>query len=208
MQTDDHWSEVYRTEAPDSVSWYQPAPEPSLRALDQFGVANPASLIDVGGGASNLVDRLIERGWSDLTVLDIAAPALNVAKGRLGHSGELVQWVTADITDWLPTRTHDVWHDRAVFHFLTSPDQRKAYRRSLDMGLAPEGLVIIATFAPDGPERCSGRPVQRYGAPELSKEMGPAFRLVDSWREEHATPGGNKQAFNWCVFKRVSEATT
>jgi SAM-dependent methyltransferase len=207
MQTDRHWSEVYRTKAPDSVSWYQPSPEPSLRALDRSGVAASASLIDVGGGASGLVDALIERRWSDLTVLDIAAPALDVAKARLGKRAERVQWAVGDITQWQPGRTYDVWHDRAVFHFLTDADRREAYRRALEAGLAPQGLLIMATFAPDGPERCSGLPVQRYDASALSEELGPGFRLLDSWREEHITPGGSSQAFSWCVFRRASEPT-
>ena len=202
-QSQEHWREVYRTKASDAVSWYQLTPEPSLRALDRFRVPNTASLIDVGGGASSLVDRLIERGWSDLTVLDIAAPALEVAKARLGQSAAMVVWEVADITEWLPGRNYDVWHDRAVFHFLTSSPQREAYRRALNAAMAPGGLVIIATFAPDGPERCSGLPVQRYDAAGLAKEIGDTFRLVDDWREEHVTPQGGKQRFNWCVFKRV-----
>jgi hypothetical protein len=203
MASQKHWSEIYLTRAADAVSWYQLTPEPSLRVLDHFHVPNTASLIDVGGGASKLVDWLIKRGWSDLTVLDIAASALEVAKTRLGQSAAQVQWEVVDITEWLPSRTYDVWHDRAVFHFLTSSPQRAAYRRALNAGGAADGLVIIATFAPDGPERCSGLPVQRYDAPGLAKEIGPAFRLVGDWREEHITPQGGKQAFNWCVFRRA-----
>lgn len=205
-QSQEHWSEVYRTKAADTVSWYQTIPEPSLRVLDRFQVPNTAGLIDVGGGASTLVDQLIERGWTDLTVLDIAAPALEVAKTRLGPSATQVRWVVADVTEWLPERSYDVWHDRAVFHFLTSLPQREAYRGALKAGVATGGLVIIATFAPDGPERCSGLPVQRYDAPALAKEIGDSFQLVDDWREEHATPQGGRQRFNWCVFRRLDEA--
>lgn len=203
MQEESHWSAVYRTKPSDSVSWYQPSPEPSLRALERFGVSKSASLIDVGGGASNLVDALIERGWSDLTVLDIAAPALEVAKARLGEAAARVQWQVADITSWVPGRGYDVWHDRAVFHFLTGADQREAYRRALLAGASPGGLVIMATFAPDGPERCSGLPVQRYNPANLSQDLGAAFRLIEAWRETHVTPGGGSQAFNWCVFRRA-----
>lgn len=202
MQEESHWSAVYRTKPSDSVSWYQPSPEPSLRVLERFGVPNSASLIDVGGGASNLVDALIERGWSDLTVLDIAAPALEVAKARLGEAAARVQWRVADITSWIPDRSYDVWHDRAVFHFLTGADQREAYRGALLAGTAAGGLVIMATFAPDGPEQCSGLPVQRYDPPGLSRELGPAFTLLGDWREAHITPGGTSQAFSWCVFRR------
>ncbi|KPH06092.1 class I SAM-dependent methyltransferase [Rhizobium acidisoli] len=195
-----HWDEVYRTKAPDSVSWYQPAPEPSLRALDELRLPVTASLIDVGGGASSLVDRLVERGWSDLTVLDIAAPALDLAKARLGDVR--VAWVVDDVTAWRPGCRYDVWHDRAVFHFLTEPEQRLAYRRALETGTVPGSAVIIATFAPDGPERCSGLPVQRYDAAALTREFSSAFTLQRDWREEHTTPSGGRQSFQWCVFRR------
>ncbi|MFS8148788.1 class I SAM-dependent methyltransferase [Rhizobium sp. BR 249] len=198
----EHWDEVYRTKAADSVSWYQPTPEPSLRALDDLHLPATAALIDVGGGASSLVDRLVERGWSDLTVLDIAAPALDVAKARLRGEAAQVAWMVADVTVWRPERCYDVWHDRAVFHFLTEPEQRLAYRRALEAGTAPGGVVIVATFAPDGPERCSGLPVQRYDAAALAAEFGPAFALEREWREEHTTPGGGRQSFQWCVFRR------
>lgn len=199
----EHWDEVYRTKAPDKVSWYQPSPEASLQILDRFGIPASASLIDVGGGASMLVDGLVERGWSDLTVLDIAAPALDTARARLGPVSQNVTWMIADITQWAPDRTFDVWHDRAVFHFLIEAEQREAYRRALEIAVAPGGLVIIATFAPDGPERCSGLPVRRYDAAALAAELGPAFALADSWREQHTTPAGGVQAFNWCVFRRA-----
>ncbi|ABC91243.1 SAM-dependent methyltransferase [Rhizobium esperanzae] len=198
----EHWDAVYRVKAADSVSWYQPMPEPSLRTLDELHLPATASLIDVGGGASSLVDRLLERGWSDLTVLDIAAPALEVAKARLRGGAAQVDWVVADITVWRPERGYDVWHDRALFHFLTEPAQRLAYRRALDAGTAPGSVVIIATFAPDGPERCSGLPVRRYDAAALAAEFSPAFILERDWREEHATPGGGRQSFQWCVLHR------
>jgi trans-aconitate methyltransferase len=203
MQDEAHWSEVYRSKPSDSVSWYQSAPEPSLRALERFGLPAAASLVDVGGGASNLVDALIERGWSDLTVLDLAEPALEVARKRLGQPAAQVHWIAAGITTWLPDRTYDVWHDRAVFHFLTRAEERAGYRRALLAGVAPGGLIVMATFAPDGPERCSGLPVQRYGPDSLSRELGPACELVDAWREDHITPAGSAQAFNWCVFRRA-----
>lgn len=198
----EHWDEVYRTKAADSVSWYQPTPEPSLGALEALQLPATASLIDVGGGASSLVDRLIERGWSDLTVLDIAAPALDVVKARLGNDARRVAWVVADVTMWRPGRNYDVWHDRAVFHFLTEPEQRLAYREALEAGTAAGSVAIIATFARDGPERCSGLPVQRYDAAALAVEFSPAFELERNWREEHTTPGGGRQSFQWCVLRR------
>jgi SAM-dependent methyltransferase len=197
----DHWTRVYRDKAPENVSWYQAAPEPSLLALERFGAKPSAPLIDIGGGASTLVDALLDRGWKDITVLDIAAPALEAARARLGPLAEKVHWVVADIIQWNPTRNYDVWHDRAVFHFLTQPAQREAYRRTLLSGLAKGGLLIMATFALDGPEKCSGLPVQRYDPEGLARELGDSLGLVEGWSEEHVTPWGNKQAFNWCAFR-------
>lgn len=200
-----HWARVYGEKAPDRVSWYQAEQEPSLQALDRLGVGPASSIIDVGGGASNLVDALLERGWNDLTVLDIAASALEAAKARLGPRAERVDWVAADILDWRPKRKFDVWHDRAVFHFLIEPKQRQAYRAKLLEGLAQGGLLIMATFALDGPEKCSGLPVQRYDPESLARELGPRLKLVESWKEEHITPWKSVQAFNWCAFQLVSE---
>jgi 2-polyprenyl-3-methyl-5-hydroxy-6-metoxy-1,4-benzoquinol methylase len=196
-----HWTNVYSEKAPDAVSWYQPAPDASLGALDRLGLPATSALIDVGGGASNLVDALLGRDWSDLTVLDIAAPALEAAKQRLGQQAARVLWEVADITEWSPSRKYDVWHDRAVFHFLTEQDQRAAYRRVLSAGLTPGGLAIFATFGLDGPERCSGLLVERYDPEKLAKELGPSFRLRDAWREQHETPWGSQQSFNWCAFR-------
>lgn len=199
----DHWTRVYDDKAATAVSWYQETPEPSLRALERFGASQTSAFIDIGGGASNLVDALLEHGWRDLTVLDLAAPALEAAKQRIGALADKIEWIVADVTDWQPRRHYDVWHDRAVFHFLTEAEQRDAYRSALLAGLAPAGLVIIATFALDGPEKCSGLPVQRYDAAGLAKELGDALQLVDAWREEHVTPWGAKQQFTWCAFRRV-----
>lgn len=197
-----HWTRVYEEKPPSEVSWYQAQPKPSLRALDRFAVRPSCSLIDVGGGASNFVDALLMRGWEDITVLDIAAPALEAAKERVGPLAQKVCWAVADITDWQPSRQYDVWHDRAVFHFLTEPAQRAAYRRALLAGVGAGGLVIMATFALDGPARCSGLPVQRYNPASLARELGNGFSLVDDWREEHITPWGSSQAFNWCAFRQ------
>ena len=177
-----HWTGVYEQKAPSAVSWYQPEPEPSLRALDRLGARPSNSFIDVGGGASNLVDVLVSRGWRDITVLDIAAPALEAARARLGSDAEKVHWEVADITEWKPARPYDVWHDRAVFHFLTEASQRASYRRALSRGLMSGGLLVIATFALDGPEKCSGLPVQRYDSASLTSEFGEAFLLIESWR--------------------------
>lgn len=200
----EHWDQVYGGKAHTTVSWYQPTQEPSLRAIQHAGAAPASSLIDVGGGASNLVDALLAQGWRDLTVLDIAASALDAAKDRLGPLASRVTWVTADITDWTPDRTFDVWHDRAVFHFLSEPKQRNAYRRALLQGTARDSRVIIAAFALDGPDKCSGLPVQRYDAAGLARQLGDMFQLLKDWREDHVTPWGARQAFTWCVFRRAS----
>jgi 2-polyprenyl-3-methyl-5-hydroxy-6-metoxy-1,4-benzoquinol methylase len=201
-EPEDHWTRVYEQKAPSAVSWFQPEPEPSLCALDHFGARPSNSLIDVGGGASNLVDALLRRGWTDLTILDIAAPALQAARERLGRDAQKVDWEVADVTEWKPSRQYDVWHDRAVFHFLTEEPQRAAYRRALLGALVPRGLLIIATFALDGPEKCSGLPVQRYGPESLARAIGDEFEPIESWHEEHVTPWGATQSFNWCGFRR------
>ena len=202
----DHWSRVYEEKAPETVSWYQAAPEPSLRALARFGATPTASLIDVGGGASTLVDALLAQDWEDITVVDIAAPALEAARARIGPRADEVRWVVADITDWHTDRAYEVWHDRAVFHFLTEPGQREAYRRALSSGLAAGGLAIFATFALDGPERCSGLEVEQYDAEKLASELGPLLTLIGSWKEVHVTPWGSSQSFNWCVFRRSDQS--
>lgn len=199
-----HWEAVYATKSADTVSWYQPAPKPSLDALARIGSFGSTGLIDVGGGASNLVDALLERGWHDLTVLDIAQSALDVARTRLGARAGEVQWVATDITTWRPERTYAIWHDRAVFHFLTEAADRHGYRAALRQGLATGGHLLMATFAVGGPERCSGLPIVQYGPDALSAELGDDFALQDSWREEHVTPGGGVQAFNWCRFRKVA----
>nr|WP_181717938.1 class I SAM-dependent methyltransferase [Sphingomonas sp.]QJS06620.1 SAM-dependent methyltransferase [Sphingomonas sp.] len=198
----EHWAQVYTTKPTNTVSWYQPTPEPSLRTLSDLRVPITASLIDIGGGASSLVDSLLESGWSDVTVLDIAAPALEVTKARLGQAAERIRWLVGDMTAWTPDRAYNVWHDRAVFHFLTESEERVAYRTALETGTASASVIVIATFAQDGPERCSGLPVQRYDAAMLAAELGPMFTLEREWREEHRTPGGGGQAFQWCVLRR------
>lgn len=200
-EKEQHWARIFEEKAAQELSWYQATPEPSLQALDRLGAGPRSSIIDVGGGASNLVDALLDRGWSDITVLDIAAPALEAAKARLGTNAGKVKWKVADITSWRPERKYDAWHDRAVFHFLTQAGQREGYHRALSGGLNEGGWLIMATFALDGPESCSGLPVQRYDGKGLARELGPSFRLIESWREEHVTPWGGTQAFTWCTFK-------
>src|ERR1700694_4073489 len=175
-----HWETVYTTKGENEVSWFQENPAPSL---DLIGVANPtpqSAIVDIGGGASHLVDSLVARGFSDVTVLDISQAALDVAKARLGARAGQVQWIVADITQWQPTQTFDVWHDRAAFHFLVDPLDRAAYLARLQQAARPCGHVFFGTFAIDGPEKCSGLPVSRYDAAGLAREMGEGVGLVGS----------------------------
>jgi trans-aconitate methyltransferase len=198
----EHWDDVYRTRDADAVSWFEPEATGSLAVLDRNGASARKSLIDVGGGASVLVDNLLRRGWTDVSVLDLAGAALHVARSRLGSRAAGVDWIVADVTRWSPPRVYDVWHDRAVFHFLTDPSDRAGYVEAMAAALAPDGLAVIAAFAPDGPERCSGLPVMRYDADELAAVVGPAFRLVDVERQVHFAPTGVRQAFTWAAFRR------
>jgi SAM-dependent methyltransferase len=201
----DHWQDVYSSKDVDAVSWYQPVPEASIEAVEKFGATPKDSIIDVGGGASTLANELLKRGWHDVSVLDISSEALATAREAIGPKADQVDWIASDITRWSPSRQYDVWHDRAVFHFLTDLADRAIYREVLSKALAPGGLFIIATFALDGPEKCSGLPVQRYDAAGLAKEFGEAFDLVADWRETHHTPFATQQHFTWCAFrKRIS----
>jgi len=196
-----HWQNVYASKDAANVSWFQSSPEPSLRMIHKTGLAAGARAIDVGGGASSLVDHLLDDGFR-MTVLDVADSALDVARSRLGVRARDVTWIAADITAWRPTETFDLWHDRAVFHFLTEPDQRARYIEALKSSLAPSGWLIMATFAPSGPETCSGLPVHRWSASGLAAELGDAFHLIESEEETHETPSGSRQVFTWALFRR------
>jgi trans-aconitate methyltransferase len=202
MDPREHWRSVYQAKRPDEVSWYQPSPDASLTALDRIGATPSSSLVDVGAGASTLVDALIERGWSDLTLVDIAEPALEATRVRLGSRAGKARWEIADIRHWHPGQTFDVWHDRAAFHFLTDAGDRTLYKRALIERTHPGSHVIIATFALDGHDTCSGLSVRRYDASGLAAELGDRFALVDSWPETHATPLASDQRFQWSLFQR------
>lgn len=198
-----HWETVYRTKAPDAVSWYAPHLDTSLALIGRSAGAHSAAIIDVGGGEATLVDDLLARGYTDVSVLDISAEAIRVARERLGTQADRAQWLVADITrDALPERRYDVWHDRAVFHFLLEPEQRRAYIRQVARAMRPGGSVIVATFGPEGPTKCSGLDIVRYDAEGLHDEFGPGFRLVESAVELHRTPFGTTQQFVYC-FCRV-----
>lgn len=198
-----HWQEVYSTKDEAEVSWFQDRPQTSLGLIAQTGLSPHASLIDIGGGASRLVDALLAAGWRDIAVLDIAGAALAKARVRLGPQGAGVDWIVADITAWQPRRRYDLWHDRAVFHFLTDPADRAAYKAALRSAMAPGGHVVIGGFALDGPERCSGLPVQRYSPETLSAELGPDYVLEQALQEDHHTPAGRVQHFQFSRFRRV-----
>lgn len=197
-----HWETVYASKAENEVSWFQDNPSPSLEAIALTGATPASAIIDIGGGASRLVDQLLAQGFVDVTVLDLSAAALEAARARLGTQATKARWIVADVTDWQPPAAYDIWHDRAAFHFLTDANDRAAYVACLKRALKPGGHAIIATFAADGPERCSGLPVVRYDSESLGRALGPAFRLVHAGRDEHATPWGSRQAFQFSVFRR------
>lgn len=206
MQPKEHWERVYTTKPADGVSWFQDHAEQSLRLIRGTGVPLSAAVIDVGGGASTLVDDLLQDGYARLTVLDLSAAALAAARRRLGARADAVQWLEANITTTtLPAHAYDVWHDRAVFHFLTTPQERQAYVEAVLRAVKPGGHVIVATFAADGPTECSGLPVMRYSADELHAEFGAPFTLLRHEQEEHHTPFGTVQKFVYCYcLKRAS----
>jgi SAM-dependent methyltransferase len=201
-----HWENVYATKGEREVSWFQEDPAPSLELIALAGLSEGASVIDIGGGASRLVDALVERNIGQVTVLDLSAAALDAARERLeqrlGGKAAGVQWVAADVTAWEPTRTYDLWHDRAAFHFLTDPADRSAYVERLKKAVKRGGYVIIGTFALDGPEKCSGLPIVRYDSASLSAILGSEFQLIDARRHDHATPWGAVQRFQFSTFRR------
>jgi ubiquinone/menaquinone biosynthesis C-methylase UbiE len=203
MDTKGHWEYVYETKAPTQVSWYQSNPQLSLQLIQRTGMAKTEPIIDVGGGTSTLVDDLLACGFQQITVLDISATALNIARQRLGERGSEVVWLEADITRiTLPYCAYQVWHDRAVFHFLTRAEDRQRYVEAVRRAVRPRGHVIVATFALDGPFRCSGLDVIRYSPTSLHDEFGPDFELVDSTSEAHQTPFGTEQKFIYCYCRK------
>ncbi len=197
-----HWEKVYRERSPFAVSWYQESPEPSLELIAAGGHPPSARVLDVGGGASTLVDHLLGRGFRDVTVLDLAAGALDHAQARLGERASEVHWIAGDVTSADLGGPYEVWHDRAVFHFLTDPGLRAAYRAQLLRNTRPGACVIVATFALDGPERCSGLVVARYSPASLAAELGAELHLEEARTVEHITPGGSIQRFQFSRFRR------
>lgn len=202
MDMREHWEAVYGAKAAGQVSWFRPHLETSLALIERAtGGDRVASILDAGGGASTLVDDLITLGYRNITVLDVSQAALDVARKRLGSAAESVRWVCADVTlAKLPGRSFDLWHDRAVFHFLGAEEERVAYVRNVAAALRPGGQVVVSTFGVEGPAKCSGLPVVRYDAASLSREFGPSFELRESLTEPHETPFGTVQQFLYCRY--------
>lgn len=202
LERQDHWQNVYRTKGERDVSWFEEIPAISLDLIRATGMKPAAAVVDIGGGASRLADSLIEDGFA-VTVLDISEQALATSRDRLGPRAARVTWIAADVTAWRPNGAFDIWHDRAAFHFLTEPGDRAAYAACVRSAIAPGGHVIVGTFAPDGPERCSGLPVVRHDAASIGEVLGPSFQLIESRRHDHRTPDGATQLFQFSRFRRT-----
>jgi len=201
-----HWDNVYGTKSATEVSWYEARPVHSLELVRATGVRQSDALIDVGAGASLLVNEWLEAGYGDITVLDLSAEALGRLRERLGDRGARVTFVREDVTAFNPTRRYALWHDRAVFHFLVDAEDRARYVEALHRAVQPRGHVILATFGPEGPQRCSGLPVARYDSAALARELGSEFQLADSLLTVHRTPWGAEQQFLYCRFNRTAGA--
>ena len=202
MDAKSHWENVYSIKAPNAVSWYRPHLGTSLEIIERVAPARSAAILDVGGGESTLVDDLLARGYHNLTMLDVSPSAIDFTKKRLGLKADSVHWIASDITMVdLPAKAYDVWHDRAVFHFLTTPDQRSAYVRQVARAVRSGGHVLISTFGPEGPTKCCGLEVVRYDAESLHAEFGVRFQLMESLKELHETPFGTTQQFLYCLCR-------
>ena len=199
-----HWDHIYETKAGNELSWFQEHPAVSLDLIGATGAKPGAAMIDIGGGASRLVDALLDEGFHALPVLDLSESALAAAKARLGPRSAKVAWIAADVTAWEPSETYDLWHDRAAFHFLTGAADQRAYAERVTRAVRPGGHVIIGTFAPDGPQSCSGLPVLRHDAASIGAVLGQGFVLVHSRRHDHVTPAGRTQRFQFSSFCRES----
>ncbi len=204
MDRKTHWDGIYTTKGETEVSWFQETAAASLDLLKLVGATSSSAIIDIGGGASRLVDGLLTEGYDDLTVLDLSAVALAAAKARVGRNAVRVAWIAADVTRWEPVRTYDFWHDRAAFHFLTEEADRMAYVSRLRRALRRGGHAVIGTFAPDGPAKCSGLPVVRYSGESLGAVLGAGFELVDNRSQQHTTPWGTVQQFQFSAFRFIS----
>jgi SAM-dependent methyltransferase len=198
-----HWEDIYATRPSTALSWYQAEPDTSLRLIEQIACGEPAAVVDVGAGTSQLVDRIVARGFTDVTLIDVSDRALAEVRQRLGAHAENVTFIRSDITAWTPDRRYDIWHDRAVFHFLTRRTDRDRYVDIASRAVRGGGSLVLETFAEDGPTRCSGLPVCRYTAHELAGIFAERFSLIEHARDEHVTPSGVAQSFTWVVLRRT-----
>jgi trans-aconitate methyltransferase len=198
-----HWDGAY-AQGDGTRSWFEKHPDMSLQMLGSARISAADALIDVGGGASPLTGALLERGFRDLTVLDISAPGMQQARDRLGSRADQVHWLTADVLSWRPQRHYQAWHDRAVYHFLTTDEHLQQYLHTLDTATAPDAIAVFGCFAPDGPQHCSGLPVARYSPAQLARQIGAKWLLISRDREEHITPAGTLQPFTWIALRRQS----
>jgi len=198
-----HWENVYRSKPVDQVSWFEETPAHSMAMLERAGALHSDPIIDVGGGASRFADHLLDRGYRDVTVLDISAAALERSQARLGERASLVRWTVGDARSFRPATPYRFWHDRVVLHFLTAPEDQKAYRESITSAVAPGGHAAIATFASDGPSKCSGLEVCRHDVNSITALLGPALTIIHDERATHLTPWGAEQRFHWFLLKRA-----
>jgi SAM-dependent methyltransferase len=202
MQKSEHWENIYSTKNMDEVSWYQPYPKVSIDEILRLGIPKDAEIIDIGGGDSFLVDSLLELGYTHITVLDISATAIQKAKARLAEKSELVNWIVTDITAFQPTKKYDFWHDRAVFHFLTSEEEQEQYVSLLRDALHEDSNALIGTFAIDGPTKCSGLTIQQYSEESLTQRFSTVLEPIHCFEHLHHTPFNTTQNFQFCSFKR------
>lgn len=202
MTRKDHWESVYKDQSPLEVSWYQKRPTTSLSLMRNLQLEKGENIIDVGGGASTLADYLLEDGFINITILDLSSNALALAKKRLGEKADLINWKVEDVTNHLPDHNYSLWHDRAVFHFLTEKNDRGKYKKVLEASIRDGGYVIIAAFSIGGPKQCSGLDIVQYDAEKLQKELGGSFKLIEELSEKHITPGGKEQSFGYYLFTK------
>jgi ubiquinone/menaquinone biosynthesis C-methylase UbiE len=207
VESKSHWDNVYQHTDPSQVGWYRPHLERSLQLIDEISLEPSAHIVDIGGGCSTLVDDLLDKGFANVTILDLSSHAIEIAKQRLGNRSGDVEWIEADVTkDPIPANQFDLWHDRAVFHFLTSPEDRSAYFAAAWQSLKPNGYLLIATFSPEAPPKCSGLDVIRYTTALLSHEFEAGFDLIHSLEQEHVTPSGVRQPYIYCCFRKAENA--
>lgn len=198
-----HWEHIYESKPLETVSWYQPVPVTSLGLIAELNPLKTASIVDIGGGDSFLMEHLMQQGYQNLTVLDLSAVALERAKNRLQEKSQQINWITADILEFDPKTPYDIWHDRAAFHFLTDSESVRHYRQIAEKGVKIGGYLIVGTFALSGPTKCSGLPIQQYDTQSIQQAMGSSFKLINSLEVDHPTPGGSVQKFLFATFERI-----